>query len=128
MRAAASGLRVADAMITRFHTFLSDLPLQQALQEAQRDMQPVYPVTDPDLRVTGMVLRNELLQAKVDSEALVGSIARTVPAVRAEAPFEEAFSLMQQSGSPVLPVVNSSAQIVGLVSLNLLSERSRARG
>jgi stage IV sporulation protein FB len=127
MRAAVAGLRVADAMVTRFHTFLADMPLAQAVEEAQQDLQPVYPVTDAHLRAVGMVLRNELLQAAADPNATVGSLVRDIPAVRADAPFQEAFALMQQSGSAVLPVVNPDGQVVGLASLNLLSERARAR-
>lgn len=127
MRASVSGLRVADAMVTRFHTLLADMPLGRAVEEMQHDLQPVYPVTDSHLRAMGIVLRNDLLRASSVPDATVGALTRAVPTVRAEADFDEAFTLMQQSGSPVLPVVNPGGQVVGIVSLNLLHERARAR-
>ncbi len=125
MRTAVAGMRVADAMVTRFQTFLADMPLAQAMREAQDDLQPVYAVTDAHLRTVGMVLRNELLQAHPEATPTVGELARAVPTVRTDATFEEAFRLMQQSGSPVLPAVNPGGQVIGLVSLNLIQERMR---
>jgi Zn-dependent protease len=129
MRAAVVGLRVADAMITRFQAMPHDLPVATAAEEALHDTQPIYPVTDPDLRVIGMVLRNELLEAasRDGHGARVDTLARVVPSVSVDADFDEAFRLMQESGSGVLPVVNPSGQILGLVSFNLLRERASLR-
>ncbi|MDD5201488.1 MAG: site-2 protease family protein [Terrimicrobiaceae bacterium] len=129
LRVAVAGMRVADAMITRFQSFPADMPLAAAVGEALHDTQPVYVVTDAQLRVVGMVPRNELLAApsNTGAQATLGSLALAVPTVRADAPFDEAFRLMQESGSGVLPVVNPAGQIVGLVSLNLLRERAQMR-
>jgi CBS domain-containing protein len=129
MKAATAGIRVRDAMISRFQTLPEEMPLASAVEEVLRDTQPIYPVTDPDLRVLGMALRNDILAAAgaAGPPRTIASVARVTPSVRADASFEEAFDLMQQSGSPVLPVVNPSGQIIGLVSLNLLSERTRLR-
>jgi stage IV sporulation protein FB len=124
MRAAAAGMRIADAMITHFQTLRADMPVAQAASEALRDTQPVYPVTDAHLRPGGMVLRNTLLEATTGT---VADIAQPVPSIAADASFQEAFRLMQESGSPVLPVVNPGGQVIGLVSLNLLSERARTQ-
>jgi Zn-dependent protease len=129
MRAAVAGLRVADAMITRFQAMPHDLPVTIAAEEALHDTQPIYPITDPDLRVLGMVLRNELLEAasRDGHDAHVDTLARVVPTVPVDADFDEAFRLMQESGSGVLPVVNPSGQILGLVSFHLLRERASMR-
>jgi Zn-dependent protease/CBS domain-containing protein len=129
MRAAVEGVRVADAMITRFQAMPHDLPIATAAEEALHDTQPIYPVTDPDLRVVGMVLRNELLEAasRESRNARVDTLARVVPTVPVDADFDEAFRLMQESGIGVLPVVNPSGQILGLVSFNHLRERASLR-
>ncbi len=129
MKAATAGIRVRDAMISRFQTLPEEMPLAGAVEEVLRDTQPIYPVTDSDLRVRGMALRNDIIAAAgADGPArTIASVARVTPAVSADASFEQAFELMQQSGSPVLPVINPSGQVIGLVSLNLLSERSRLR-
>ncbi len=124
-RAATAGMRVGDAMISQFQSFPETLSIVEAAAEAADGAQPIYPVTDDRLRVTGMVLRSELLGRSRDGGTLA-SLASVVPTVSAEAEFGEAFSLMQRSGSPVLPVVNPGGQIVGLISMNLLSKRSGA--
>lgn len=120
MRAAIGGMRIADAMVTRFRTLTADMPAVSAAREIFDDRQPVYPVTDGALRSIGMIPRNTLLKAEGGT---VGALAQHVPIVRIDASFEEAARLMQESGSPVLPVVNPAGQLVGIVSLNLLSER-----
>jgi Zn-dependent protease len=128
MRAAVAGMRIGDAMITRFQTLLGDMPVATAAEEALHDTQPIYAVTDDRLRVLGMLSRNDLLIAANSApQANVASLAQALPTVTAEGSFDEAFRLMQASGSPVLPVVNPAGQIVGLISLNLLRERAQMR-
>jgi len=126
MRAAVAGMRVADAMITRFRTFPVATPIAIAAQEALHDTEPLYVVTDADLRVAGVVPRNQLLAA-ASSHASIESLATVLPTVAIDASFDDAFRHMQESGSPVLPVVNPAGQILGLVSLNLLRERAQMR-
>jgi Zn-dependent protease/CBS domain-containing protein len=122
IRETVSGMNVGDAMVTQFHVLAADMPVAQAASEAQRDVQPVYPVTNAHMHPVGLVLRNALLQATTGT---VADLAQPVPSVAAGASFGDAFQLMQQSGSPVLPVINPGGQLVGLVSLNLLTERAR---
>ncbi len=123
-RSSIAGLKVGDAMISRFHSFPGSLSVKEAAAEAADDAQPIYPVTDDRLRVTGMVLRSELV-ARASDGATLSSLASAVPSVSATAEFGEAYSLMQRSGSPVLPVVNPGGQVVGLISMNLLAKHSR---
>lgn len=129
MRSAVDGLRVADAMITRFQTLPGHLSVAQAAGEALHDTQSVYAVTDDHLRVLGLISRNDLLVAGAGAAGSrpLGSVAVAVPAIPAGATFDEAFGAMQHSGHAVLPVVNPAGQIVGLVSLNLLRERAKLR-
>ncbi len=124
MRSAVAGMRVGDAMITRFQTLLDTTPAAVAAQEALHDTQPIYAITDERLRIVGMLARNELLAAAASS-APVATLAVPLPAVAATATFDEAIRLMQESGSAVLPVINPAGQIVGLISLNLLRERAQ---
>ncbi len=129
MKSAATGLRVADAMITRFSSLPNDWLITAAAEEALHDTQPMYPVVDSGLRVTGMVRRDELLTAAGSERGgnLVETIQTAVPVVSARASFGDAFQQMQDTGSPVLVVVNPAQQAVGIISLNLISERSRMR-
>ena len=124
-RSAVTGLRVSDAMITRFQSFAGTDSVSDAAADAVTDAQPIFPVTDDRLRVTGMVLRKDLLARADEGRAgSVAEIAKAVPVVAATAGFEDAFALMRRSGNSVLPVVNPAGQVVGLVSLQLLSKRT----
>lgn len=128
-RAAASGLRVSDAMLTQFRTLPRNISIADAAAECRDDTQPIYPVTDAMLRVVGMVERNAILSAAPDTAKNdpILSVTQPSPVVAVNASFEDAFLLMQQNQIAVLPVVNPGGQVVGLVSLNLMAERSRAR-
>lgn len=127
IRAAIKDLKISDAMLSRFHSLFGDMSIAEAILQASAETQPVFPVTDAHLRLTGMVQRNELLNHEPsDSQAPVSGIARRVSPVESDAPFAKAIQLMQETGQAVLPVVNAGGQVVGLVSLNLLSERMRA--
>ncbi|MGC1481884.1 MAG: site-2 protease family protein [Chthoniobacterales bacterium] len=124
-RSAVAQSRVSDAMISRFQSFAGSVDVADAAADAAKDSQPIFPVTDDRLRVTGMVSRKDLLaRASEGRAARVSEIARVVPTVPATAGFGDAFALMQSSGNSVLPVVNPGGQVVGLVSLQLLSRRT----
>jgi len=128
MQTTAAALTVGDAMISQFSVMPNSWTIAAAAAEAQQDTQPLYPVVDAGLRVTGVVQRNALLSPLASGHAgqPVSTITTQVPIIHPRASFSEAFQLMQQSGSPVLVVVNPAQQAIGLISLNLLSERSRA--
>jgi Zn-dependent protease len=129
MKSAVTGLRVADAMITRFASLPEDWTIAAAAEEALHDTQPLYPLLNSGLQVTGIVQRNALLAAAGPEHGadLVRTIRTEVPLVNAGASFGEAFQRMQDTGSAILVVVNPAQQAVGLISLNLLSERSRMK-
>ncbi len=125
MRAAATGMRVGDAMITRFQSFPDSLTVAEATEAAARDSQPIFPITDDRLRVTGMVRRKDLLASGPAGASTLAQLAEIVPTVPQSALFGDAFAIMQRSQNSVLPVVNDAGQIVGLVSLNLISQHAK---
>jgi CBS domain-containing protein len=126
MRAATTERTVGEAMITRFQSFLGSQPVFEAAAEAARDSQPIFPVTDDRLRVTGMVRRKDLLASGPAGAATVAQLASAVPTVGVETVFGEAYGVMQGSGNSVLPVVNAAGQVVGLISMNLISQSARS--
>ncbi len=125
MQGAVTSRTVGEAMITRFQSFQDSQSVSEAAAEAARDSQPIFPVTDDRLRVTGMVRRKDLLASGPAGASTVSQLASAVPTVSAEAVFGEAFVVMQRSGNSVLPVVNAAGQVVGLISMNLLSQSAR---
>jgi CBS domain-containing protein len=84
---------------------------------AQGNGQSVFPVVDRSLRVLGLVARADLL-----SEG-AGAPLRQVPVVTPDLPARGALAVMQQAGEPILPVVNASGQVVGMVTAAALTNR-----
>lgn len=126
LRAALGGLLVRDAMFTQFRWMYGDMSIAEASAQADLETQPIFPVTDAQLRLAGMVLRNDLLGHDATAAQLpLSTIAKPIPSVSPEATFDEAFQVMQETGSGILPVVNAANQVVGLVSLNLMNDRAR---
>lgn len=127
LREAAQGLRVGQAMVTQFVTMPRNFSVQEAATQSLSAMQPIFPVVDSQFRCFGMVLRDDLLRESrgENQDQPVQLIARKVPLLTVDEAAENALEVMQQSGNTVLPVVNPSEQVVGLVSLQHLLELGR---
>jgi Zn-dependent protease/CBS domain-containing protein len=110
------GRTVRDVMITNFDT----LPLGATAPELAAFLaargQSVFPVVQPDMRVVGLAARDELLELLRLPQPDPWRAIRSVPLLPPGLPAANALHTMQACGEPILPVVNASAQIVGLVS------------
>ncbi|HEY5812901.1 MAG TPA: site-2 protease family protein [Terrimicrobiaceae bacterium] len=122
-REAAMTLRVSQAMITRFHVLPVTLKVAEIPQSLSESSQEIFPFVDERFSFHGIATRDELQKALQDlpSNAAASCVARRLPTVNPETRFEDALDLMQRSSVSVLPVVNASDQIVGLVSLGNLA-------
>lgn len=122
LREAAQGLQVGDAMITRFETAPLALSAGDVPQFLLQSGQQIFPMVDGSLHLAGLLTRDDLAEAhrELPAKAPVSCKARNIPSVRPETSFEEALELMQQAGFPVLPVVDGSGQLVGLVAVDQL--------
>jgi CBS-domain-containing membrane protein len=129
LRETAQGLRVGQAMITRFRTLPISLKVAEIAASLAGSSQKVFPFVDERLRLHGFANREELEKAahELPAQAPANCIARRLPTVNPDTGFEEALEIMQQSSEPLLPVVNASGQIVGLVSVGHLAELSAAK-
>jgi CBS domain-containing protein len=129
LRETAQSLRVGQAMITRFQTLPISLKVAEIAASLAGNSQKVFPFVDERLRLHGFANREELEKAahELPAQAQANCIARRLPTVHPDTRFEEALELMQQSSEPLLPVVNASGQIVGLVSVGHLAELSASR-
>jgi Zn-dependent protease/CBS domain-containing protein len=128
-REVAQGLRVRQAMITRFQTLPVTLKVAEIAGYLATSSQKLFPFVDERLLLRGFASREELEKAarELPPQASASCVARRVPAVYPDTRFEEALALMQSSSEPLLPVVNVSGQIVGLVSVGNLAELSASR-
>lgn len=118
-------LRLSDAIMTDFRSLPAASQLKDAvdllIHTAQRD----FPVLDEAGKVLGVLTRPDLMAGLSNSgpEAPVTEVMRrNVPSVSANASFEQAFELMQSSGSPALPVVDHLDRLVGLITPHNVGE------
>jgi Zn-dependent protease/CBS domain-containing protein len=128
-RETAQSLRVGQAMITRFQALPTSLRVGEIGKTLSESNQGVFPFVDEQLHFRGIASREELKRAvtQLPPEALASSVARTPPTLAPSTGFGDALELMQQSAEPLLPVVNASGQIVGLLGLGQLAELSALR-
>jgi stage IV sporulation protein FB len=121
----SNSLRVQAAMITSFQS----LPLQATLNDAVELLltgsQHDFPVLDSIGEVRGLLTRDDLIVGlrKTGADAPVAEIMRVgVPSVHYTMLFDRAFQVLQESGLPALPVVDSVGRLVGLFTPENVSE------
>jgi stage IV sporulation protein FB len=130
MQFISRGLSVSAAMVTEFKALPRNASLGEAADVLLHSSQHEFPVTDPDGTLRGIFTRGELVAALRESgpEAPVLGVMRDdFPIVHPQTPFDEAFKLMQQSGSTVLPVTDEEGRLVGLFTMENIGEMLMVR-
>ncbi len=124
MQSALRGLRVHDAMLTRFRTLAPDDPLSKAVDELLAGSQQDFPVV-VDGRPIGILRRNDLVKALSAGPRLltVGeAMCRDCAAVEEDAPLRRTVESMQERQCATLPVARDGL-LVGLLTLENVAER-----
>ena len=117
MKSVSAGMRVQSAMVTHFQTLPLDATLDLAVEMLLRTSQHEFPVVDDAGKVRGLLTRDDLIVAlrKSGPDASAAEAMRAnVPCVHQAMAFDRAFALMQESGCPALPVLDSAGRLVGL--------------
>jgi stage IV sporulation protein FB len=125
MRSITSGLRVRDAMVTRFEVLPRNATLHDAVQAVLNTSQHDFPIVDEIGAPIGILARDDLIVALRESgaQALVAESMRTnVPSLNPMMFLDRAQGLMQESESPALPVVDSIGRLVGLFTRENVGE------
>lgn len=119
LRGLTRDIRLSDATLTDFRSLPADARLKDAvdllIHTAQRD----FPVVDESGKVCGVLARQDLIAGlgSTGPETPVADVMqREAPTISPQASFEEAFALMQSSGSPALPVIDHLGKLVGLIT------------
>jgi len=112
--------RVGDVMTTRFDILPLHHTREEAVAFARSHGQSVFPVVDGSMRVVGLVSRDDILVPASLASSL--GMVRPVPALKTDTTALVALQTMQASGEAILPVVNGSGQIVGMVAAKALVE------
>ena len=130
MKSVISGLSVSAAMVTEFKALPRNASLGEAADVLLHTSQHEFPVIDPDGTLRGIFTRSELVAAlrEAGPEGSVIEVMREdFPIVHPRTPFDEAFQMMQQSGTTVLPVTDEEGRLTGLFTMENIGEMLMVR-
>jgi CBS domain-containing protein len=130
-RAAGEGIRVANMMVTDFRTIPIHATLAQAVELLLAGEQREFPVVDNLGRTEGILTRDNLIRG-LNQHGPGSSVAQAMtpntPAVPPTLPFQEALERLRSSGLPALPVVDATGALVGLLTLDNITDLLLVRG
>jgi Zn-dependent protease len=133
-RVAGEGLRVGQMMVTNFRTIPVHATLNQAAELLLSGEQREFPVVDNLGRTEGILTRDNLIQGlsqRGASSTVAESMTTGVPLVSPMLGFQEALDRLRSSRLPALPVVDGGGALVGLLTLDNITDLilvRRARG
>lgn len=124
-RAAGRGIIVDQMMITQFRTLPVFATLRQAVDLLLEGEQREFPVVDNLGTVEGVLTRDNLIKGLTDrgpDSPVQEAMARDVPRLPLGLPFETAMARMRESGLPALPVVDAGGRLVGLLTMDNITD------
>ena len=124
-RAAGEGLQVRQMMVTDFRTVPVHASLNQAVDLLLSGEQREFPVVDNLGRTEGILTRDNLIRglSQHGPEATVAEVMTTnVPTVPPTLGFQEALDRLRASRLPALPVVEFGGALVGLLTLDNITD------
>ena len=130
MQSMFRGLTVASAMVTEYKALPRNASLGEAADVLLHTSQHEFPVIDPDGTLRGIFTRSELVTALRESgpeASVLGVMRGDFPIVHPRTPFDEAFQMMQQSGTTVLPVTDEEGRLTGLFTMENIGEMLMVR-
>jgi Zn-dependent protease len=123
MQSALAGLRVRDAMMTRFRTLAAQDTLAKAVDELLAGSQQDFPVIENDQPI-GILRRNDLVKALSEGRrdtAVTAGMSRDCETVDETASLKSVVESMRERQCATMPVV-ASGRMVGLLTLENISE------
>lgn len=128
-QAALGGVRVSDAMLTRFDAVAPDDSLDAVTALILAGSQADFPVV-ADGRLVGLLLRSDVFAAlhrRALSDPVAGVMRTTFEVAVADEPLTAAVLRMQAAGTTVVPVA-AGDRLVGLLTLENIGELLAIRG
>jgi Zn-dependent protease len=123
MQSALAGLRVRDAMMTRFRTLAAQDTLAKAVGELLAGSQQDFPVIEDD-RPVGILRRNDLVKALSEGRrdaAVTEGMCRDCETADEASSLKSAVESMRARHCSTMPVA-AGGRIVGLLTLENISE------
>jgi stage IV sporulation protein FB len=124
-RVAGQGLQVSQMMVTQFRTIPIHATLAQAVDLLLAGEQREFPVVDNLGRTEGMLTRDNLIRGlrTRGGEAIVGeAMTASAPTVPLTLGFQEALERLRASGLPALPVVDAAGALVGMLTMDNITD------
>jgi Zn-dependent protease len=124
-RAAAQGLQVAQMMVTQFRAIPIHATLAEAVDLLLAGEQREFPVVDNLGRTEGLLTRDNLirgLRERGPQSTVSEAMTAPAPTVSPSTPFQEGLERLRASGLPALPVVDAAGALVGLLTMENISE------
>lgn len=122
-QSALTGLRVRDAMMTRFSTLAVRDTLAKAVEELLAGSQQDFPVMEHDLPV-GMLRRNDLVKALAEGSqdaVVTAGMCKDCETVEESAPLQGTVESMRARQCATTPVM-AGGRMVGLLTLENVAE------
>ena len=133
-RIAGRGLQVSQMMVTEFRTIPIHATLAHAVELLLAGEQREFPVVDNLGRTEGILTRDNLIRGLSrggPSSTVAEAMTPSAPTVPPTLGFQEALERLRASGLPALPVVDAGGALVGLLTLDNITDLllvRRARG
>jgi Zn-dependent protease len=124
-RAAGEGLDVRQMMVTDFRTIPIHATLNQAVDLLLSGDQREFPVLDNLGRTEGILTRDNLIRGlsqKGPDSTVAEAMTTGVPTVTPTLSFQEALERLRASRLPALPVVDLGGALVGLLTLDNITD------
>ncbi|MBA3554176.1 MAG: site-2 protease family protein [Gemmatimonadales bacterium] len=124
-RAAGEGLRVDQMMVTNFRTIPIYATLSDAVELLISGEQREFPVLDNLGRTEGILTRDNLIRGlsqRGPGSSVSEAMTAHAPTVAPTLSFDEALDRLRSSGLPAIPVVNAAGALVGLLTLDNITD------
>jgi len=124
-RAAGEGIDVSRMMVTEFRTLPVHASLGDAVDLLLAGVQREFPVVDNLGRVEGLLTRDDLIRG-LSRDGPRGTVSSAMtagpPMVPPGTGFEDALDRLRASGLPALPVVDEGGRLVGMLTMDNVSD------
>jgi Zn-dependent protease/CBS domain-containing protein len=124
-RVAGRGLQVSQMMVTDFRTIPVHATLAQAVDLLLTGEQREFPVVDNLGRAEGILTRDNLIRGLSrggPTSTVAEAMTPSAPTVPPTLGFQEALERLRASGLPALPVVDAGGALVGLLTLDNITD------
>ena len=124
-RAAVDGLRVADAMETRFASISIEASLGEAVEVLLSTPQHEFPVVDGHAKPVGLLVREDLiaaLRARPREAPVADCVRAPIPTVRSTQDLAEGLTHLAGVATPAISVVNEDGILVGMLTRENVAE------